>query len=567
MTTDPITLEVTRHALESIAEDMVFTVLRISQSTVVKLSMDFSTAVCGPDGTLLVQGLSSALHLGAMPDMMRAVLGRFGDDIGVGDVFVTNDPYQGGMHIPDVFVVRAVHDEAGVLLGFAVVVCHHVDMGGRVPGSIAADSTEIHQEGLRIPPIRLVHRGVKQQVVLDILCANVRMPDLVMADLRAQLAACATAARGLTELARRMGTGELLDYCTHLVEYGERLARAEISRWPDGEYRFEDCIDNDGIGDTPLPVVVTLTVAGDGLRVDLAGTADKAAGAINATLPSTKAAVYAAVRYFLPVDVPNNEGFFRVVDIDAPVGSLVNVSMPAACAARGVTMFRVFDTVLGALDLACPGTVFAGSDGGSTGVSFGGTRSDGSRYVFVDFFAGSWGARSGLDGIDGCATPAGNAVNEPVELIEAGVPVRIEEYGYVPDTGGAGQYRGGLAVRRSYRLVDGEAMVHVRSDRSVRAPFGLHGGADGTVSGTTLTQDGETRDMPSKFTRRLVAGDLVVHTLPGGGAVGLAADRRPEAVAADVIAGKTTPAAADRWYGTAWRLVPTPAHPTRKALS
>jgi N-methylhydantoinase B len=544
---DPITLEVTRHALESIVEEMIYTILRNSQSSVVKLSMDFSTALCGPDGTLLVQGLSSALHLGAVPDMMRAVLRAFGDQIRPGDVYLTNDPYDGGMHIPDLFAVSPIHAE-GRLLGFSVSVCHHVDMGGRVPGSIAADSTEIYQEGLRLPPLRLVHAGRRDPGIFAVIAANTRLPETVLADLEAQLAAAAAAERGVLDLAGRMGLDDYLGYAVELVDYSERLTRAAIAGWTDGTYAFTDWIDHDGLTASPLPISVQLEVAGDGLVVGFEGTAGQTRGAINATLSSTKAAVYAAVRFFLPAEVPNNEGFFRAIELRTRPGTLVHVAPPGACAARGNTMFRTFDAIIGALSIAHPDRAFAASDGGSTGVSIGGFRADGSRFVLVDFFAASWGARSDKDGVDGTATPAGNAVNEPVELLEAEYPIRIEEYGFVPDTGGPGRYRGGLAIRRSYRLLEGEAVLTVRSDRTEHPPPGLVGGHAGSPSETILHTSDGAQEMPAKFTVPFRAGEWFQHTMPGAGGYGDPATRDPALVADDLRTGKITPSSADGAY-------------------
>lgn len=545
---DPISLEVTRHALDGIVEEMVFTILRTARSSVVKLNMDFSTALCMADGTLIAQGITSAMHLGAIPDAMAAIVARYGGRVHADDVFITNDPYDGGMHIPDVFVVKPLfHD--GALVAFAVTVCHHVDMGGRVPGSVAADSTEIYQEGLRIPVMRLVEQGTFNETLTRLIEQNVRIPEMVLGDLHAQIAACTTAARSFADLVGRSSCNEVLSQCRELVDYSERLTRAAISQWADGTYTFVDHIDDDGTGSGPLPIAVALTVEGDRVIVDFEGTAGQTRGAINATLSSTKAVVYAAVRYLLPLDVPNNEGFFRAVEVRAPTPSVVNVTPPGACAARGITMFRVFDAVLGALAAACPGRVFAACEGGAAGISFGGTRGDGSRYVFLDFVASSWGARPDRDGVDGTATPAGNGTNEPIEIVEAEYPIRIEQYGYVPDTGGPGRYRGGLGIVRSYRLLEGEAVLHVRANRSAHAPYGLEGGFPGSRSRTVLVRDDVERPMPGTFTERVRAGDLVVHELPGGGGYGPPGERDAAAVRHDLLMGKLTATAAARDYG------------------
>ncbi|RMF91449.1 MAG: hydantoinase B/oxoprolinase family protein, partial [Nitrospinota bacterium] len=302
---DPITLELIKNALQSIVDEMALTVVRTAHSGVIKDVMDFSTGFCTASGEMIAQGLTLPLHLGAIPDAMTAVLRKYGTNVAPGDIIIMNDPFDGGMHLPDIFMFKPLFYR-GELIGFPAVVCHHTDVGGRVAGSNASDSTEIYQEGLRIPPLKLYEAGVPNETLFALIEKNVRVPVKVLGDLRAQLAACHIAEREYLRLVERYGVQELNRYLEELLNYTERLARAEIAAMPDGEYSFTDYIDNDGIDPDPILLQVRVTVHGDTMTVDFSGTSPQVKGAINSTFSFTKSAVYLSVRCIMDAHIPNN---------------------------------------------------------------------------------------------------------------------------------------------------------------------------------------------------------------------------------------------------------------------
>lgn len=547
-TLDPVTFEILRSSVTGVVDEMVLIIVRTAHSSVVKDNMDFSTAFCDPAGRVVAQGLSLPLHLGSIPDAMNEVIARYGESVAPGDTFILNDPYAGGMHLPDIFVITPAYS-GSELLGYAVCVCHHTDVGGRVPGSNACDSTEIYQEGLRIPPLRLFRGGEPDVSLFALLEANVRVPDSVLGDLRAQQAACFVAEREMRQIAERFGNDTLQEYFSRVLDYSERRARAAFERWPDGRYEFTDYVDDDGLGGEPVTIKVALTVDHDEIEADFTGSSDQVGGALNATFSFTKAAVYAAVKYVIGGDIPNNAGFFRPIHVIAPEGSVLNARSPAACAARGVTGFRTADCMLGALSQACPDRVFAASEGGNTGISIGGYTADGGPFVFVDFICSSWGARWNRDGIDGITNPFQNLANESVELTEIEHPLRIERYEFVPDTGGIGEFRGGLGVVRDYQFLEDAAVLQIRSDRRRFRPYGLCGGGSGAPSANYLNPSDENVLLPTKFTRPLHLGDTVRIVLPGGGGYGDPLKRDLALLEDDLRQGKITRDSARRDYG------------------
>ena len=315
---DPFGFELFRNAIFAIADEMALTVCRTTYSGVLRDNMDFSTALTDADGRLIAQGLTLPGHLGSVPTAIESVLRHFGDDMRPGDIFVMNDPFDGGMHLPDIFIFKPVFDE-GERLAFAATVCHHADVGGRVAGSNASDSTEIYQEGVRIPPLRLYDAGKRNETLFAILEKNVRLPVKLFGDLRAQLAACHIAERQFLDLVRQHGAETTRFYLREIVDYAERLTRAALRALPDGEASFEDWIDDDGIDrGKPIRLFVTLRKEGDSLHADWTGSSPQVQGAINSTLSWTKAATYTAIRSVLPPGIPSNEGVFRAITVSAP---------------------------------------------------------------------------------------------------------------------------------------------------------------------------------------------------------------------------------------------------------
>jgi len=551
MSEDPITFAVIKNAMDAIVDEVAYTVIRTARSEIVKDVMDYSAAICDAKGEMVAQAKTIAQHLGAIPEAMAAVKARWGDQLSPGDAVVMNDPYSGGMHLPDIFMFYPVFEQ-GELLAWTVVICHHTDMGGRVPGSNAADSTEIYQEGLRIPPLKLYRAGQMDETLSAIIGLNVRVPEIVLGDLRAQYAACQVGARELGALVRRYGAAGMRGHLSGLLDYAERMARAEIATWRPGTYRFTDHIDSDGLSDEPVPLSVAITVVGDGtLKVDWAGSSPQVRAAINSTLSFTKSNSFLSVRCALRGDIPNNAGVFRCIEVTAPEGCVLNPIAPAPVAARALTGYRVMDTMFGALAQIVPDIIPAAGEGGNTVVCLGGRHPDNRPFIIVDMISGCWGGRPDQDGIEAITNPSQNLSNTPVEVLERQHPVRIEEYALVADSGGPGRFRGGMGLSRSYRLLAEDAMLQLRADRLRFAPYGLDGGQPGGAAGNWLGEGNAREAIPGKVTMRMRRGQLLTHHQAGGGGHGTPFARDPEAVASDVWNEKVTPEAARRQYGVA----------------
>lgn len=541
MNVDPITFAVIKSGLDSIADDMAYTVVRIARSEIVKDVMDFSAAICAGDGQMVAQAKTIAQHLGAIPEAMEAVLAKFGDDLHDGDVVIMNDPYHGGMHLPDIFMFVPIFYE-NKRRAFAVVICHHTDVGGRVPGSNASDSTEIYQEGLRIPPLKLYDKGVLNRTLETLIKINVRVPDRVWGDLSAQFAAAQVGRRGLEKLMLRYGPDEVDAYMQELLDYAERLTRAEIKTWTPGTYTFTDYIDDDGFTDAPIPLVTAITVRPDGtLFVDYTGSSPQVKGALNSTLSFTHSLTYLSVRCVLPKDVPNNVGMFRCVKVKAPEASILNPVMPAPCAARALTGYRVFDVMLGALAKIVPERVPAAGEGGNSVICISGLRPNRQPFIIVDMICGAWGGRPDKDGLEAVTNASQNLSNMPVEVMEAEHPVQIEDYAFVPDSCGAGQWRGGIGIRRSYRILAPEALLQMRTDRVRFRPYGLDGGEPGGPSRNFMQSGNELVPLPGKITRSVAKGTVIVHEQAGAGGFGNPMLRRIEDISEDLADGKITP--------------------------
>jgi N-methylhydantoinase B len=549
-TIDPTRFEIFKNALSSIVDEMALVIFRTAYSGVLKDVMDYSTAFCDGAGRMVAQGLTIPVHLGAVPDAMAALLRRYEGRIDPGDIFCLNDPFEGGMHLPDIFVFRPIF-HAGALEAWAVAICHHTDVGGRVAGSNASDSTEIYQEGLRIPPLKLYDRGEPNETLFRLLEKNVRLPTRLMGDLRAQLAACHIAEGAFRGLIAKYGVAGVRGYMAELIAYAERLTRAALADLPDGRWSFEDFIDDDGVErGRPIPLRVTLTKRGDGLVADWTGSAPQVKGAINNTFSFTKAATYTCVRSVLPAGIPNNEGFFRAIEVIAPPGTIANAVPPAACAARGLTGFRMVDCCFGALARMLPDRVFAASDGGNTGISVGGYDAERRPFVYVDFLASAWGGRPWADGLDGNTNLMSNLAAQPAEVCERETPLEILACEFIQDAGGPGRFRGGMSVRRDYRFLEEEGVLQVRADRCHFAPYGLQGGSPGRLGRNWLNPGTpEEQALPGKFTLTIRRGDVFRHEQAGAGGWGDPLDRDLTRVLADVRNGFVSPESARRDYG------------------
>ena len=551
MQRDPITQELIKNALATIADNMVVTVVRTARSQVVKQSMDFSTAICDAEGQMVTQGLSLPVHMGAVAPALEGCLKCYGDDIHPGDILINNDPYEGGSHLPDIFLFKPVFS-GGSLLAYLVVIAHQVDIGGRVAGGNACDSTEIYQEGLRIPPLKLFEKGELNQTLYRIIRQNVRLPETMLGDLWAQVAAVYGAERELLKLKDDHGIEDLKGYMDDLIDYTERLTRNEIAALPQGEAEFTDYVDDDGLNPDPIKIHVKLTIKGDEVHADFTGTSPQCKGAINTNFAFTKSVVYAAIRCLLSPELPNNAGYFRPISVSAPEGSYVNALHPAPVAARALGGFRVMQTVFGALAQIMPDRIPAAWGSGELGISIAGYDRDRKPFLFVEFHnVTGTGGGPHYDGVDGGPVPVLNLANTPVELMEAEQPFLVEEYGLLPDTGGAGKYRGALGVSRQYRILAEEATVQVRSDRRKFQAYGLEGGKPGAACNIYLNPETENRLLPTKWLMELKKDTVVRVELSGAGGYGDPFERDANAVARDVQEEKLSLEVARRDYGVA----------------
>ena len=550
-TTDPVTREVIKNALMSVADTMALTVVRTARSAVIKHGMDFSTAIFTSDGQQVAQGLTLPAHLGSMVPALEGVMNAFGDDVRPGDIFANNDPYEGGSHLPDIFLFKPIF-AYDTLIGWSCCIGHQTDIGGRVAGGNACDNTEIYQEGLRIPPIKLFDEGVLNQAVWRILEKNVRVPDMVLGDVQSQLAAVGYGERELLRLMGEYGLDDLKSYMVDILDTTEQLTRAEIAALPQGEWSFVDYVDNDGIDPQPIAIHARVKIDGDEVYVDFDGTSPQCRGSINPNFAFTKSAVYAVMKCLIDPVIQSNSGFFRPFTITAPEGCYVNPQHPAAVAARGLALFRVSHTIFGAMAQALPGKIPGAWGGGEVGLSFGGYHPNRKAWVYLEF--NNDGPRGGgpcIDGADGLTAPIHNMANTPIESIEADQPLLVRRYELAPDTGGAGKYRGGLGIVREFQLLADEATFQLRSDRHDFLPWGVEGGKPGTPTRNYLNPDAENVELPGKHLMTLKKGDVYRLVQAGAGGYGNPLERDVEAVLDDVRQEKLTIDYVRREYGVA----------------
>jgi len=558
---DPATFEIVKNSLYKIAEEMRVVLAKTAYSPLLKSAGDYSCGVFDARGEMVAQGPDLPIHLGSMPDAVRAVVSAFAGDVHENDVFLHNDPYFGGSHLPDMNVVRpAFHD--GQLLGYACLRAHWPDVGSATPGSYGA-VTEIFGEGLRLPPVRLISRGALDVDLEKVILANVRTPEERKGDLGAQLAATRRAGERLNALARRYGGAELIRYMAQVMDYSERLMRAALKDLPDGEGVFEDFCDGDGIADDALgkdaPFRIRLRVkkVADRLVVDFAGTAPQVKGPMNAPLSVSASGVYCGLKTAIDPNnlIPPNSGCWRAIEIKAPEGSVVNAAFPAPVVyANHEISHRVADMVMGALASFLPRQVMACSQGTSAILTLGGIDPrNGRQYVSYETIKGGYGARPNKDGINCIASGISNTMNTPVEIMETSFPVRIERYAINPDSGGAGRYRGGCGAIRVWRLLDGaDAIGALCMERMTSPPFGLLGGTAGAAAAVKLTTaDGAARLLPGKGAFSAPAGSIIEMTTPGSGGFGPPAARDRAAIGRDLLDGYVSTASAQHDYGIA----------------
>jgi N-methylhydantoinase B/oxoprolinase/acetone carboxylase alpha subunit len=524
MRVDPIEFEIFKSLFVSIAEEMGVTLCRTGFSPNIKERLDYSCAIYDAAGETIAQGDHLPVHLGAMPMSVRAAIDH--QPMQPGDIVMLNDPFRGGTHLPDITLVSPVFLARRRTPAFYVANrAHHSDVGGMSPGSMPL-AREIFQEGLIIPPVKLVKAGVLDGDLMAMLLANVRTPEEREGDLTAQIAANRVGETRLRAIATRYGYPRVARYAAAAQDYAERVLRRTIAAVPDGAFEFSDALDNDGFSEAPVRICVRIHIAGDSAEVDFSGSDPQTTGGVNANLAIAISATLYAFRCLVEDDVLYNSGIARPVRIVAPFGSVVNARHPSAVAGGNVeTSQRITDVVLGALSLALPNIIPAASQGTMNNVTIGGAYPPahpraGAAFAYYETSGGGMGGRPGQPGISGVHTHMSNTRNTPIEALEHHLPIRIRTYSLRPGSGGAGQFPGGDGIVREYEML-AETTVTLLTDRRIGQPYGLHGGAPGASGrNTVIRAGGRIEAAPSKGALRLFPGDRLRIETPGGGGFG-----------------------------------------------
>ena len=544
MDLDPIAIDIVRHKLDGIAGEMQSTLLRSSFSPIVKEGLDASASLFALDGTTLAQSCSIPIHLATLIPAVAKIIEIFPvAQMQDGDTYLLNDPYCGGTHLPDIAVVQPVFatgSEDGAPIALSAAMTHHQDVGGMSAGSVPTNATEIFQEGLRIPPLKLREAGRYNETLVALLRQNVRIPDTVMGDLNAQIAACTVGARRFAELAERFGREHLAAICDELLARSERLTRQALAAIPPGTYRCADFLDNDGIElDKPIRIEVAATVGNGVIEFDFTGSSPQVRGPMNCVPSGSLAAACWAVRALTDPRIPTNGGCFRPIRLNLPKGTIVNPEEPAAVNARTSTIKRIANAIVGALAPVLSGRVPAASAGELLVLAFGGKRTTGEPFVVGELIAGGSGGGPDRDGVDAIETDATNCMNLPAEALEMEAPIRLHRVALRKGSGGAGTWRGGLGLVREYEVLEGELSFSHRGERHFSAPAGLAGGKPGAKAHSVIRRaDGTEEVIPSKIVTRLNKGDRLVVETAGGGGHGDPAARPPGRVAEDIANGK-----------------------------
>jgi len=545
MTFDPIRLEVFKHLFSAIAEEMGTVLRKASFSPNIKERRDFSCAIFDVDGRMISQAAHIPVHLGSMPLAVKAAVDKFSEDLNPGDMIILNDPFQGGTHLPDITMVSPVFlppsitpvfpnekGEERVRIGFVANRAHHADVGGMSPGSMPV-AREIYQEGLIIPPVKLVNAGQPDKAILDLILANVRTPQERRGDLFAQISANLRGVDRLLDLVARYGKDEVVHVEGELLAYTERMTRYLIKSIPDGEYRFSDHLDNNGLDVIPVPICVTVTIKGDSATVDFSGSAPQQQGSVNAVHAITLSAVYYVFRCLLGMDVPNNAGCLVPIKVIAPPGTVVNALSPAPVAGGNVeTSQRIVDVLLGALAQACPGRVPAASQGTMNNITIGRSQRDSlstgendltqhaGAFTYYETIGGGMGARPSSNGPSGIHSHMTNTLNTPVEALEYAYPLRVLRYELRRGSGGEGKFCGGDGILREIQVLTGCQATWL-SERRRFPPYGLAGGKPGMMGENILIREGKEIALPGKGSIDLEPGDVLSIRTPGGGGYGV----------------------------------------------
>lgn len=519
---DPVEIEIARNRLESISEEVGMTLIRTSYSPNIKDRRDCSAGVYGPTGELISQAEHIPLHLGLMPTLIGRAIAEYGADrLRAGDVLMTNNPYLGGSHLPDICVITPVFFDSE-LVALVANMAHHVDVGGMTPSSMATHSTEIFQEGIRIPPLRLMAEGNQQDEVLSIVLMNIRTADKTRGDLMAQVAANRLGERRIHELLSEWGPDGFKTSCRALLEYTDRRTRAAIAELPDGKGKFTDSLEHNGVAPDDIRIVADVSVEGDELFVDLSETDDQALGAVNCSFAVAEACVAYVVKVLADPALPSNGGLMSPITVRTRPGSLVSAEFPAPVANGNTqTAQRIVDALFGAFHSFAPGHAPAASSGSMSILTMGGQdHRTGKYFSYIETYGGGQGAMSDFDGASAIHTHMTNTRNTPCEVIEREYPLLVDEYAVARGTGGRGDFSGGDGLRRTVTLTGGAATVVAATSRVAEGPWGLEGGAPGSPARICRTLSGKTKSLEAMSMFEVSSGESVTIQTAGGGGYG-----------------------------------------------
>jgi N-methylhydantoinase B len=548
---DPVTIEIIGSIFESIAREMVIALMRTAYSTIIREEKDFSAAIYDRHARLLGQAEHCPGHQGTLSYCAKYIVSQLKMELNPEDIIIQNHPYLGGTHHPDIMIFKPIFYE-NELVGIAGSTGHHLDVGGNAPGSMASHSTDVWQEGLLIPPLKLYERGKPNHALHEMIRQNIRVPEKTMGDIRAQISAVSIGERRLLEVLKRYGIKDFYGTVEEYFDNSEKLMRADLSKIPPGDYEEEGFLDNDGFSDEPVRINVKLTFKDGGVTVDFTGTSPQREGPFNCSESSVFNAVFCGIRYLVNPLIFVNEGCYRTVKIIAPEGTVVHPIFPAPLSGRVHTLERITNTILLAFSKASPEMAVGSSHAHLTANAIGGRSADNRKqYVFFEILGGGWGATSQHDGNSAVYCNLGNCLDLPVEAIELEHPeIRVEKYELIPDSGGPGKYRGGLGIRRDIRFLRGPGYLSTRSDAQKIPPRGVLGGKDGTPARYFLRRGDQIMRIPSKNTNfRLESGDYLSFETPGAGGYGNPLERDINRIKDDLKQGYITKEAAERDYG------------------
>src|SRR5437016_7454902 len=536
---DPISFEILKNSLISIAEEMGVVLRKSSFSPNIKERRDYSCPLFNASGQHVAQAEHVPVHLGAMPYSVQAVMKEFKDDLVEGDDIILNDPYRGGTHLPDITMVSPIFFKQK-LVGFTVNRAHHSDVGGVAPGSMSALSRDVNQEGIRIPPIKIWTEGKRNRQILDFVLSNVRTPDERLGDLRAQRAANLVGAKRLGELLKKSNVSTVEKGMDQLIDYSQELMLKKIRELPRKSSTAVDYLDDDGFGTTDIPVMVKVTINRQSIAFEFSGSARQVQGPLNAVYSVTLSAVYYVVRCMTDPSIPANAGCFKPIEVKAPSGTIVNAEPPAPVAGGNVeTSTRIVDVTLKAFSNIIPERVCAACQGTMNNVTIGGVDPrNGKYFTYYETIAGGFGARHNKDGVDGIHSHMTNTLNTPVEALESAYPLRIRRYELVRGSGGRGRSRGGLGIRRDTEMLAEGSTVSLMGERQRHGPWGLFGGKSGSPGVYEIVRGNRITSLSSKTTLPANGGDVLTVTTPGGGGYGTVCRRAKESIEQDRADGK-----------------------------